>query len=237
MARKPEQIRIELDPIANFIARLNSPDAALLGGIVDALNDSSPRDPSIDYRPELRRILAIWNASGPNLANMLDSHPEIQQQIKKGRAQFISTSTGRAYCRFAFTDYSTRDHFACAIADFCLIILSPEWWKFGGPCHQCGKYFLRPTQTRTPFCSEVCNRRYTAKRDQERERQKKREVKIAVAEQAIAKFKMLKRPPKDWKKYVAGWEPSAGITPKFLTRHVKNGLLQEPTNPRKENSQ
>jgi hypothetical protein len=190
--------------------------------------------------PELRRLLAIWWKSGPNLDEMLKADFELNQKLKEDfRAVWLPTQSGRSYMVFS-PHGDPRDMNSTARAFFITITLSPEGEKFAGPCPRCQKYFVRQTAKPSVYCSRRCASQDTAIRRTLEVRKQQYENKLRVAKVAIAKWESLssqRRAEHPWKEYVAGYDPAAEITPKFLTRAVNDGALSAPkpeTKARKE---
>jgi len=124
-----------------------------------------------------------------------------------------------------------RDPNTDARAFFMMITLSPDWERFGGPCPRCKKFFIRKTAKPSIYCSHRCASQDSAIQRTNKVREGRREEKLAVATEAISKWQKLRdkgRTREGWKEWVAGYNPGAEITIRFLTRAVNQGALQPP---------
>lgn len=114
---------------------------------------------------------------------------------------------------------------------FLILLSSPAWERFGGPCPCCGKYFVRNSKKQTTYCSQRCSSRDTAIKRTLAVLKERRDKKLATAREAAAKWKKLfeqGRTRKSCVEYVVAYDPSAEITTKFLTRAVNQGELRLP---------
>jgi len=211
-----------------FFDAVNKPGTDALQMICDGLNDW-PTDPT---NLGLRRLIAAWHESGPNLKAMLGADPALSQNLMSDfRALYYPTESGRAHIVFS-PHGDPQDLHSDARARFMMITLSPDWNKFGGPCPRCDKYFIRKTAKQSVYCSHRCASQDTAIKRTTEVRRKRHAHKLDVAKEAIAKWKKLSsqyRTRQGWKEYVAGYDPDAEITTRFLTRAVNQNALQAPS--------
>ncbi len=216
------------DRMDRFFDAVNKPGADALQMICDGLNDW-PTDPA---NLELRRLIAAWHKSGPNLKAMLGADPALSQNLMSDfRALYYPTESGRAHILFS-PHGDPQDVHSDARARFMWITLSPDWNKFGGPCPRCGKYFIRKTAKQSVYCSRRCASQDTAIKRTTEVRQERHLHKLNVAKEAIIEWgKLWKRGrvKKGWKEWVAAYNPHAEITTRFLTRAVNQGALEAPS--------
>ncbi len=113
---------------------------------------------------------------------------------------------------------------------FLQLILHPNPEQLGGPCARCGKYFLRTSRHRRPFCSRECLAHSTAAKATQKAREKKRNDRLAWAAQAIAEWQRAKR-RESWKTWTVRHFIKVHrdhITEKSLSRWVNDGKLKAP---------
>jgi hypothetical protein len=206
---------------------VNRPGVDSLQMICDALNSSGA-----PWVAELRRLLAIWLESGPNLEMMLKADSTLERQLKEDfRALWLPTTSGRSHMFFS-PHGDPHDPNSESRGFFMMITLSPEWQKFGGPCPRCAKYFMRQTAKPSKYCSHRCASQETASKRTTEVRKERHEGKLLAAKEAIARWEKHSttgRRSKGWKEFVAQYDPTVEITTRFLTRAVNNGELQPPT--------
>jgi hypothetical protein len=112
-----------------------------------------------------------------------------------------------------------------AVLMFVELVLNPWWDRLGGPCEQCGTYYVKKTVRQNAYCSRDCGTRATAMKATLRRREEEHREKLRRAA-AAAQTWASSRTPIDWKQWVSLKEPD--ITPKWLTRAVNKGELQPP---------
>jgi hypothetical protein len=215
------------DPM-EFLAHLvNEPSIDILQMICDGLNKS----PTAPWNRELRRLLATYHDSGPNLNALLRAEPTLSHKIlEEFGARYQPTDTGRAHIIY-LPQPDPLDPDSDARQRFLTITLSPDWWRFGGPCPRCQKYFIRKTAQRSIYCSQRCAKQATAIQATNKSRREKRQAKLDLAREAIAKWESLvekRRTKKGWKQYVIEYRPDAEITATFLTQAVNKHELLQP---------
>jgi hypothetical protein len=211
-----------------FFDAVNKPGTDALQMICDGLN-AWPTDPT---NLELRRLIAAWHESGPNLKVMLGADPALSQNlISDFRALYWPTKSGRAHIVFS-PHGDPQDLNSDARARFMMITLSPDWNKFGGPCRRCDKYFIRKTAKQSVYCSHRCASQDTAIKRTAEVRREQRLHKLNAAKEAIIEWEKLckrGRVKKGWKEWVAAYNPHAEITTRFLTHAVNQSALQAPS--------
>src|SRR5215831_14759370 len=95
---------------------------------------------------------------------------------------------------------------------FLQFLLHPDHWRLGGPCQQCGKYFLKATRHKKLYCSSKCARFRTALQSTRDARQEDRNRKLDAIKSASEEWQRIKT-KEDWRAYVAR---QAGVTEKLL---------------------
>ena len=205
---------------------ITEPDARDLAKIRDVLNSKSPDG------AELRLLITIWQRSGPNLQKMLWADHVLWRELQATlNPLYLPTRTGRAHLAlFPAGDSHDAKHVARVM--FVGFTLNPETDKLGGPCPRCEKYFIRKTAKQSVYCSHRCASQATAIKRTLEIRQERHAHKLDVAKEAIAKWNKLSRQHRTrqgWKEYVAGYDPDAEITTRFLTRAVNQNALQAPS--------
>jgi hypothetical protein len=234
--------QIKAAQIDDVMRRVQNPGIAELSWICTTMNSAGKRE--LPWAPELRRLFALWQASGPNLKAMLDTNPEITSKIESDlRPLFVASVTGRGYVHvgvasgIALVDGDWKVANADAIARqgrglFLLMTLNPFCERLGGPCPRCKKYFVRKTAKRSIYCSRQCASQSTALAATAKARQQQRTEKLKRAESAIAEWDRLKnkgRTKATWREWVSAYDPE--ITAQFLTRAMNAGELTPPEQP------
>lgn len=213
----------DLGALRRFIELLNTEDywsASLLEG---------KKKIGCDYRGAqkgLRQFVQAWLRSGPNVNKLFDANPMLDQAARNFQPHFIPTKGGTAKLAYLAPEYLPDvAPLEIALGLFLPFLLNPYNRKLGGPCKNCGKYYLRETErNKSVYCSERCGHRLTsslantARRDREHQRQ------LKLAEQWTQKWLNTKTTD-PWKKWVSGRSP---IKKHWLTRAVNKGELVEP---------
>lgn len=212
-----------MDQLGRTVQALNRPGLDFLEFICEELNNEK-----YDWVPELRRVLTLWQQSGPNLKAMLAADPRLAQKLQKAyRTVYVPTEQGGAYS--IPNPPLERDAASKALWRFIWITLSPEWQRLR-LCPKCGKFFIRRTAKPSIYCSPRCASLASATRAIVNARKEEHADKLKKAGEAIDQWKTT-RTKMPWKEWVARRYPD--ITAKFLTRAVNSGELQPPE--RKEN--
>ncbi len=229
--RKRKQFGYEPDPL---VAR------RLMGTLVDILNKpmikTYPPDP---IRPglrkeaprfsamqeELRKLVALWQDSGPNVEKLFRKFPQLGRWSVKGRMYFRPTATGRAYLDWEpESDITGEDSSKVLAMEYFLELISnPNWEFLGGPCDGCAKYYLKNTKRQKVYCSRKCAKNSTAKAATDIKRKQEEARKISLAKKLIAECSE----PSNWKRWVAH---KSDLTVWWLTRAVNDGRLRSPGN-------
>jgi hypothetical protein len=183
-----------------------------------------------EMQTELRRLVAAWTASGPDLVKMFSKDPELQRRANDGKMRFWPTPTGRGHLEWipAPSDATASPH-DLAFYHFMTLIANPQWELLGGPCHRCREYYLKNTKRQKVYCSRTCGATETAIVAVRTGRQREHAKKISLAQEQIGKWRKanlrLKRKRAGWKKWVAD---ETKLTVKWLTRAVNKGELRAP---------
>ena len=165
-------------------------------------------------------------APGQDVNKLFDANPMLDQAARNFQPHFIPTKGGTAKLAYLAPEYLPDvAPLEIALGLFLPFLLNPYNRKLGGPCKNCGKYYLRETErNKSVYCSKRCGHRLTsslantARRDREHQRQ------LKLAEQWTQKWLNTKTTD-PWKKWVSGRSP---IKKHWLTRAVNKGELVEP---------
>jgi hypothetical protein len=188
----------------------------------------------LDYRPiqrELHRLVQAWFASGPNVAKLLSEDPSLRQVSPIVRGHLLPTKGSRAYLTYLDgpenPNLAPGDPLEIAQGLFFFFLLNPYNEELGGPCKQCGKYYVKRTTRQKVYCSKRCGLKHTSQAFIQNQRQQEHQEKLEKARQFSDKWAKT-RTPKGWKDWVAD---RSQISKHFLTRAVKNGEILEPAKP------
>lgn len=176
---------------------------------------------------ELRRLVKAWQESGPNLAKMLDADKVLARRAKLGRTHLVPTKTGKGHLLWQpippdFNPLSWKDH---ALAHFLDLVINPQWYKLGGPCARCGRYYVKKTARQKTYCSRKCGSAFTANVIIRKEREKEHTRKLLRAQIAADSWRIA-RTRLPWKQWVS---LKTKLTVKWLTRAANKGQLREPS--------
>ena len=175
---------------------------------------------------ELRKLIEMWIASGPNTSKMFRDNPGYLPQI--GRGLYRPTTTGQIdflYLPASKSRSSYTPKESALVLFFQLTVLSPcDKRRPDGPCAcGCGQYFLKTTKHQKLFCNGHGSALY-AKSAMKRVQAKRREPLVTAAKSAIRQFEKQRRRG-DWKIWVSTQIP---ISPRTLGVWVEKGFLQAP---------
>lgn len=211
----------------------------LTAGLDDLKNLCSELNDAITpWNPELRRLLTVWQQSGPNLKAMLEADRKLKKELEtEFLPVIVPTETGRAYVYLnprpitfeAEQPMPSEVITRIARSYFMVVTLSPACDKFGGPCPRCQRFFIRKTAKRSVYCSRRCASQHSAIEATIKARAEQRKSKLARAERAMAEWEQSwkkGRTRKTWKEWVAASDPD--ITVRFLTRAINERALQPP---------
>jgi hypothetical protein len=119
---------------------------------------------------------------------------------------------------------SAQDPFEDAMGMFYLFLLNPYNEKLGGPCKQCGKYYVKHTKRQIAYCSKRCGLKHTSRAFFKKQRQQDRQEKVEKVKRSAAKWAAMKT-DQGWKEWVSS---NTRVSKNFLTRLVKSGEVDEP---------
>lgn len=179
-----------------------------------------------DLCSELRKLVETWQKSGPNLAKMLNDDKVLAARAKHGRTLLVATNTGKGHLHWlpnpkCFDPSSWKDQ---ALAHFMDLIVNPQWHKLGGPCHRCGRFYVKKTSRQKAYCSRRCGLATTAVARTRKRREEEWALKLRLAQAAASDWPTA-RTGDSWKEWVSA---RTKITVKWLTRAVNRGDLKAP---------
>jgi hypothetical protein len=177
---------------------------------------------------ELRRLIAEWDKSGPNLQQLFKQNPDLQERCSRGTMLLIPTKEGRA--QLAWTPHQTVNKSspqkAAALTHFIQFLVNPLALELGGPCMRCDKFYVKNTTRQKTYCSRRCGTGRTALSATQRRREAEYAKKLLMAQQKIEQY-VASRTRAGWKEWV-GAKTKGEITEKWLTRAVNSGKLIPP---------
>jgi hypothetical protein len=196
------------------------------------LNDSNWewRDTDItEAQQELRRLIAEWNRSGPNLLKLFKQNPELEATCIQGTTLLIPTRGGVAQLawfprRAGHKNASQKD---AALTRFIQFLVNPLAPTLGGPCERCGKFYIKNTKRQKTYCSRKCGTTKTALSATQKRRQAGYSRKLMIAQRAIAQGSKRGFARTSWKRWVKAHTKNE-ITEQWLTRAVNSGKLAAP---------
>jgi hypothetical protein len=190
-----------------------------------------------EVREELRRIVHLWQVSGPNLEKMMyggdtDLFNDVSSACKviwtpteSGRAQLVLVPHyDSSELELLDGEREPRPRAEAAVL-FHFLTLNPQCDKLAGPCARCGNYYIKKRASQKVYCSRRCGNAATAVIYTRERLAKERQDKLRRANEAARRWSKA-RTHLDWKVWVSRKE--SDITPKFLTRAVGLGHLKPP---------
>jgi hypothetical protein len=180
-----------------------------------------------DIQKELRRLVEAWWRSGPNVNKLFNAESMLNHKAQEFRPHFIPTNSGIA--RLAYlTAAEYLPHVRpveTAIQLFLLFLLNPYNEKLGGPCKNCGRYYLkRSKRKKSVYCTEACGHRETARMANEKRRMREHSQRLDLVRRLSIEWAG-KKTTATWKDWVAR---QPGITRNWVTRAERRGELSEP---------
>ena len=206
----------------------NSIQATVLGGLeyaVDVLNGSVP-----DHQDKLRWLVTEWESAARNLMKMFTKHFEVGQRVRSALAPYVDiTADGDArmllLLPYQVIGASPNQDPDVAYEIFAMLVLDARRQYLGGPCDRCGRYYIKKRLDQKRYCGRRCAHLASAVRSTSKRLEREHKDKLDRAKSAVVQWrKTVTR--LDWKRWVSRKEPD--ITPKFLTRAVRKGELNEP---------
>ena len=208
-----------------------------LGKVVDFLNPTVVRTrcgdkenlrklPLSETQKCLRLLVDNWKASGPNLRKMLEKEREIEAWVNRGKTILLTTTGGQGH--LDWVPFQTQDRAISpqeqAMEYFLWLVVNPNWSLLGGPCPQCGIYFLKHSLRHNVYCSRKCSGSFTAAAAMRKRRELERQDDIRCIKSAIFEYRQ-RRIRDDWKDWVARRVP---ISKKMLTQAVDKDWIEPP---------
>lgn len=177
----------------------------------------------------LRKIVAAWQGTGPNLRKFARDWPTVWQDLQtywKVTPMELSfgRSGGGAVIFHPITVQFGRTPYEEALRFFLLLIANPKWDKLAGPCARCANYYIRPSARNKVYCSRSCGTTATALAATKKRRSEERSQKLRRVEE-LCKEWLSSRSNRGWEEWVCR---RGEITPRFLTRAVNRGDLKAP---------
>jgi hypothetical protein len=208
------------------IRRPKPPQFDALGFTLKLLNTAPEAPYDKELIDELKRLVNLWLASGPNTAKMTRDLPS------KIECVLQPTATGRVLA-IPFTAGGTRRKpkpAEVALKIFLQFILSEDcvgpggWARLGGPCAcGCGQYFLKKSTHKKTFCFGHGSR-YYAREGMKAKQALKRAPRVRKVNRAIAAY-IERRRRGDWKIFVSS---ESGVPINTLERWIQKGFVAAP---------
>jgi|SRR5450755_1592096 hypothetical protein len=201
---------------------VGEPSRRDLEEICDVLNSKTRGDTR-----ELRRLVAEWFASGPNLSKMLHSDFALWGTVQNSwTSLYIPSKTGRAYIAL-FPERSGRRNDPAegeAHRLFAALTLNPQCNLLAGPCARCGSYYIKKTRRQKVYCSQRCGSAATALPAVRKKRADEQARKISLVRAALSQRKTTFN-EQNWKQWVSR---RTGLSVKWLSRAANRGELSPP---------
>jgi hypothetical protein len=180
-----------------------------------------------DSRAELRRLVQSWRDAGHDVGKVLNSNPVLAKAARRIRAQLLPMQNGKARLTYLTVppDMDPASATSIAISHFLQFLLRPFNERLGGPCSNCGRYYVKKTNRQTSvYCSEECGHRLTSRIANKAKRDKEHSEQLKRVRLWIGKWRET-RTNKPWKDWVSA---RTHVKKHWLTRAVKAGELVEP---------
>jgi hypothetical protein len=198
-------------------------DLEKLEYVRDLLNEGTE-----PWLPKLRGWLELW-WNAPSLNAMLAENPRVLKAIGREHVSYYVPS----FAKHAFQELRAPRNIAVWL--FIQITLNPECWRLGG-CPRCGKVFVRQSVRASIYCSHRCASAASAVLTYKKQRVERDCRKLEAAQVAIERWEHLSQKNRatkqGWKEFVAGYDPAAELTTKYLSRAVNSGRLKPPKGER-----
>jgi hypothetical protein len=231
--RRRKVISDDVDPALEELWRvvnhLNLPDPSL-PPINEMLPPGKERWDGPLVRAELRRLVGIWQRSGPNLKKMLQQQRELHKKMLGWKILLIPTDEGNAVLRPFPMSPERGESFPTnlAVSSFMTLTTNPYWEMLGGPCARCDDFYIKRIKNQKVYCGRRCSGLATAVPATKRRRDNERAIKIKNARAAIHDWEISPKGKGAWKKWVAS---KTDLTDRWLTRAVNRKDLKAPKKP------
>jgi len=184
---------------------------------------------------ELRKIVDLWQNSGPNTAKLFAQNPTLFAESQRAwHPALLPTKSGNQNInvignigaegvmeRLGPTGLRHK-----AVVLFNSLTINPLWMALGWPCARCGTYYIRKRASQKTYCSRRCGNAATAVARTRERLTKERNEKVDRANTAIQEYQTRKKHTSlEWKPWVA---KRTNLSQKFLTRAVNRGHLVPP---------
>jgi hypothetical protein len=180
---------------------------------------------------ELRKLVIAWQRSGPNLRKMLASHETLAVRVRCGNTFLVATENGNGHLGWEPIGFGNPVGWdGVALRYFLYLVVHPAWWRLGGPCARCGRYYVKRRTSQKTYCRRRCGFAATATAATKTRRLEIHGRKLRRA-RVLARRWTRSGTRLDWKKWIARREPS--LSSQFLTRAVNKGELQQPSEKRR----
>ena len=181
---------------------------------------------------ELRRLIATWFKSGPNLKEMLYADKDLWRDVSQcWQSSYVPTKTGKAHI-VLFPEGLPPDNISSGEDEartlFAALTLNPEWHLVSGPCARCGSYYLKKTVRQKVYCSQRCGSAATALPAVQKKRAAEHARKLQFVERELRHWKRGTDPHR-WKEWIS---KRTGVSVKWLSRAANKGELLAPSTPR-----
>jgi len=208
----------------HFVANLNDRDK-----LQPFFRDRKTQILTVYYAPlssELRRMVDLWQASKHNLRTLFETDRELAKELHTFRVQLIADHEGapRLSILTAPQGDGAQTPHSIALALFLDFLLNPVRDLLGGPCKECGRYYVMDSRKHYSFCTNNCGKKYTSRKTNRDRAREEHEDKIARVKIAIKKWQ---KTAKDEARedFVHRTE---FISKKFLTLNKANWEPDEP---------
>jgi hypothetical protein len=219
-----------LEDMSRFPSRKAVAKAVLVGEpsrrdleqICNALNSKTKKE-----SVELRRLVAAWFASGPNLRKMLHSDFVLWGAVQNAWAsRYLPTGKGRAYIALFPEPDSGENESAKDEAHklFAALTLNSQCNLLAGPCARCGAYYIKKTRRQKVYCSQRCGSAATALPAVRKKRAAERARKVTLVRAALSRWKSAPS-GQNWKEWVS---KRTGLTVKWLSQAANRGDFSPP---------
>ena len=191
--------------------------------VLSVLNGKHDDESSRALQTEMRRLVELWLASGPNLVKMQQQHPElVPRSFQVSTYPLRDGRLGVTY--LAAADEHDEEPVVSARNLFWSMLLTPACLSLGGPCEcGCEQFFLRKGKYHQTYIKGHASKVSASKAMREMQA-KKRAPRLRTVNRALAKYQKDKERG-DWKEYV---EVETGVTLNTLARWAAKGWIQAP---------
>jgi uncharacterized Zn finger protein (UPF0148 family) len=168
-------------------------------------------------------MIGLWLQSGKDLNELFRMDRVLAAELHTFRVQLVPDRNGapRLSILTAPQGDGQQTIHNLSLSLFIDFLLNPERDLLGGPCKECGLYFVKKTRRRNTYCSARCGTRHTSRESNQRSYSKERNAKLLLIEKRIDAWLKTDR-RLDWKSFVCR---KGDISKKFLTQLMESGEL------------